>query len=318
VIGLTRATAETALTSAGFVLGTVTTASSPTVADGSISRSDPSAGAEVNPGSSVNLEVSSGPAQVAVPDVAGFTRAAAETTLTGAGLAVGTTTAANSPTVAAGNIIRTNPIAGTLVNPGSSMNLEVSSGPASVAVPDVAGFTRAAAETALTGAGLAVGTTTAANSPTIPAGNIIRTDPIAGTLVNPGSSVNLEVSSGPAQVTVPNVVGLTQAAAEAALRSAGLALGTVTTVQSPVVPAGGVSSSNPRAGDLVNQASKVDLEVSIGQRAHWWQPILPYIPGALFDVIVLILLGTIIWGISGQGFLTNLGNYQVDVARDRL
>jgi hypothetical protein len=76
-----------------------------------------------------------------------------------------------------------------------------------------------------------------------------------------------------------------------------LALGKVTTTQSQVVPAGGVSSTSPRAGYLVDQGSRVDLEVSVGQRFDWSQ----YIPGGVFAVITLIVLGLIGWGISGQG-----------------
>ncbi|MBV9117690.1 MAG: PASTA domain-containing protein, partial [Acetobacteraceae bacterium] len=83
----------------------------------------------------------------------------------------------------------------------------------------------------LTGAGLAVGTATTASSPTVAASNVIRTDPLAGAPVNPGTAVNLEVSSGP-QVAVLDVTGSTRAAAETALRIAGLALGTVATLES--------------------------------------------------------------------------------------
>jgi RHS repeat-associated protein len=77
----------------------------------------------------VNLVVSSGPPQVAVPNVVGQTQAAATTAITGAGLVVGTVTQQSSNTVAAGNVISESPTAGTLVNVGSAVNLVVSSGP---------------------------------------------------------------------------------------------------------------------------------------------------------------------------------------------
>ena len=44
----------------------------------------------------------------------------------------------------------------------------------------------------------------------------------------PGSAVNLVVSHGAAPVTVPTVVGQTQAAASTAITGAGLVVGTVT------------------------------------------------------------------------------------------
>jgi hypothetical protein len=67
-----------------------------------------------------------------------------------------------------------------------------------VDVPDVVGLAQAAAETAITGAGLDVGTVTTENSDTVAAGDVISQDPVAGTSVPVGSAVDLVVSSGPA------------------------------------------------------------------------------------------------------------------------
>src|SRR4029077_4594807 len=105
---------------------------------------------------------------------------------------------------------------------GSAVNLVVSTGPAPVAVPNVVGQTQAAATTAITGAGLVVGTVTTASSPTVPSGSVISPSPGAGTAAAVGSAVNLVVSTGPALVAVPNVVGQTQAAATTAIAGAGL------------------------------------------------------------------------------------------------
>jgi beta-lactam-binding protein with PASTA domain len=93
----------------------------------------------------------------------------------------------------------------------------------------VVGLTQAAATSAITGANLALGTVTTAASTTVPAGRVISQSPTAGTQVTQGSAVTLVVSSGPPQVAVPNVVGLTQAAATSAITGANLTLGTVTT-----------------------------------------------------------------------------------------
>jgi hypothetical protein len=65
---------------------------------------------------------------------------------------------------------------------------------------------------------------TTQSSSTVPAGNVISQNPVAGTSVAAGSAVNLVVSTGPAPVAVPNVVGLTQAAANA-ITGAGLVVG---------------------------------------------------------------------------------------------
>ena len=77
-----------------------------------------------------------------------------------------------------------------------------------------------------------------------------------------GSAVNLVVSTGPAPVTVPNVVNLTQAAATTAITTAGLVVGTVTQQSSATVPAGSVISQNPAAGTSVAAGSAVNLVVS--------------------------------------------------------
>jgi uncharacterized protein (DUF2345 family) len=65
-------------------------------------------------------------------------------------------------------------------------------------------------------------------------------------------------------VAVPNVVGLTQQAATAAIASAGLTMGTVNTAYSPIVSSGSVTASNPAAGTQVAAGSAVRLLVSTG------------------------------------------------------
>ena len=268
IVGLTQAAATTSLTSAGLVVGTVTTQSSSTVASGTVISEAPTAGTSVNVGSAVSLVVSSGPAQVSVPNVVGLTQAAATTSLTSAGLVAGTVTTQSSSTVASGSVISEAPAAGTSVNVGSAVSLVVSSGPAQVSVPNVVGLTQAAATTSLTSAGLVVGTVTTQSSSTVASGSVISEAPTAGTSVNVGSAVSLVISSGPAKVSVPNVVGLTQAAATTSLTSAGLAVGTVTTQSSSTVASGDVISESPAAGTSVNVGSAVNVVVSTGAASN--------------------------------------------------
>lgn len=82
---------------------------------------------------------------------------------------------------------------------------------------------------------------------------------------NPGSwKITFTVSTTPAQVAVPNVVGLTQAAGTTAITGAGLVLGTVATASSSTVAVGLVISESPAAGTLVNVGSAVNIVVSTG------------------------------------------------------
>lgn len=133
-----------------------------------------------------------------VPDVVGSTQAAGETTLTNAGLVVGATTKVSSISVPAGNILSTHPAAGTSVAPGSKVDLDISSGPSvQVAVPDVVGNTRSAAETILKTAGLTVGAVKTHHTNEFPDGAVISTNPPAGELVTTPAAVELDISSGP-------------------------------------------------------------------------------------------------------------------------
>lgn len=180
--------------------------------------------------------------------------------------------------------------------------------PETIPVPDIVNLTQSEAEKKLKAAGLVVGNVTTANNTTTQAGSVSSANPIVGTPVSSGSAVNLEVSSGPAQVAMPDVVGFTELAAEAMLRNAGLVVDAVTKTSSNAVPAGGVSSTNPAAGRLVSQASKVNLEVSTGPETNWWTRAVPI----LFTLLGLSVLGLIVYGIYGNaGFLTNLANKEV-------
>src|SRR5262249_19122622 len=215
-------------------------------------------------GSAVALVVSSGPPQVAVPNVVGLTQAAATSAITGANLVVGTVTTVSSTTVPAGSVISQNPTAGTQIVAGSAVALVVSSGLPQLAVPYVVGLTQAAAAGAITNANLIVGAVTTASSTTVPAGTGISQNPGAGTQIAIGSTVTLVVSSGPPQVAGPNGVGPTQAAPTSAITNANLIVGAVTTASSTTVPAGSIISQNPTAGTQIAIGSTVTLVVSSG------------------------------------------------------
>jgi beta-lactam-binding protein with PASTA domain len=264
VVGIMQDAATSAITGAGLVVGTINTQSSATAAPGLVLSQSPTAGTNVASGSAVNIVVSSGPTQESVPTVVGLTQATASSAITSAGLVVGTVSTQSSSMVPAGSVISQSPTAGTNVASGSAVNIVVSSGPTQESVPTVAGLTQAAASSAITSAGLVVGTVSTQSSSIVPAGSVISQSPTAGTNVASGSAVNIVVSSGPTQESVPTVVGLTQAAASSAITSAGLVVGTVSTQSSSMVPAGSVISQSPTAGTNVASGSAVNIVVSSG------------------------------------------------------
>ena len=101
----------------------------------------------------------------------------------------------------------------------------------------------------------------------VPEGNVIRTDPEAGTSVEPEQQVRVYVSSGQEMATVPTLTGLAQDAAIAALTDAGLVLGTITTQNDAGLTAGTVISSDPADAASVPQGTTVNLVVASGRVA---------------------------------------------------
>ncbi len=267
VVGLPLPDAQQAIVAAGLTVGTVTKAYDNTVPAGSIANQDPAAGALVPPGSAVDLVVSAGPAPVTVPDVVGQPLLDAEQAIIDAGLVVGVVERAYSDSVPAGSVIKQAPAGGTVVRPGTAVDLAVSAGPAGVTVPNVVGRPLADAERAIVAAGLTVGAVEKAYSNTVPAGSVIKQAPVGGTIVRPGTAVDLAVSAGPAGVTVPNVVGRPLVDAERAIVAAGLTVGAVEKAYSNTVPAGSIVKQAPAGGSIVRPGTAVDLVVSAGPAA---------------------------------------------------
>jgi beta-lactam-binding protein with PASTA domain len=163
---------------------------------------------------------------------------------------------------ATGKVISQDPARGSSVAQGSSVNLVISLGPQMVTVPNLEGLTQDAATAAVTAANLTVGTITQQTSNTVASGNVVSQDQPSGSSVAQGSPVNLVISSGPEMVAVPNLEGLTQAAATTAITAAKLTVGTVTQQTSNTVATGKVISQEPASGGSVVQGSPVNLVIS--------------------------------------------------------
>ena len=97
-----------------------------------------------------------------------------------------------------------------------------------------------------------------------PATTGAKTASISITSDGGNGSVSASGTGTTPNVTVPNVVGMTQAAASTAITGASLTVGTVTTQSSATVPAGQVISQNPAAAASVASGSAVNLVVSSG------------------------------------------------------
>ncbi len=209
--------------------------------------------------------LSSGGTPVAVPDVVGQQQAAAQQVITAAGLEVGTITNVPSTTVEAGEVTSQTPSPGTEAKEGSKVDLVVAGKSEGVKVPSLVGLTKDQAEKQATDAGL-TSTSIEVYSATVAKGLVVNQSPQANAVVQPGTEIALQVSKGPqpaANVTVPNVSGLTQADAESALRKANLEP-VLLQNYSQSVPSGNVISQAPAAGASVAPGTQVTILVSKG------------------------------------------------------
>jgi eukaryotic-like serine/threonine-protein kinase len=197
---------------------------------------------------------------VSVPNVVGQSEQAAGATLRQAGLNP-VASLASSATVPSGLVVSQSPQAGDDVKKGARVGIVVSQGPASAALTDVHGLSADKAAAQLRKAGFKP-TNKAQASSSVKTGLVIATEPPAGTEIQVGSSVTLLVSSGPAPVRVPDVVGQSQAAAEADLSNAELAVGTVNQKVSSTQTAGTVLAQSPTAGSSLHAGEKVELTVA--------------------------------------------------------
>jgi beta-lactam-binding protein with PASTA domain len=298
-VGLTRIDAQATADEHGLRLRVMfeETDSAP---QGTVIAQDPRAGRPVAIGGRVTITVASQPAQVSVPDVVDVREDDAINTLLDAGLEPGTRTQRTSDSIDAGRVISTNPRAGVIVEPGSSVDFVVSRGPAAtpsptprptatpavVTIPDVRGLSEADALTELGAAGLKAGERTRKNNSKVGAGDVISTDPAAGVQVKRGTAVDYVVSKGPAPtpsptpsptpthrptpaptaaiVTVPQLRGMAEADALTELAASGLKPGTRVRRSSSSVALGAVISTDPKAGVQVARGSAVDYVVSKG------------------------------------------------------
>jgi serine/threonine-protein kinase len=149
-----------------------------------------------------------------------------------------------------------------------------------VSVPDVVGQTRGTAVSAIRAAGLVPQAFTVPSAQ--PKGTVVSQGPQAGKRVPGGSKVRLNISSGqtsggvpppppppppppgtkPATVTVPDVTGRAQEAAQRQFNSAGLKAGVVYVPSDQ--PEGAVVSQSPEAGTTQKRGTRIQLNVSLG------------------------------------------------------
>jgi beta-lactam-binding protein with PASTA domain/predicted Ser/Thr protein kinase len=195
VVGEPEDDAVDTLEDAGFGVQ-VDTEFDPEVRRGLVISQDPPAGDRVEEGTEVTLVVSRGPPPEVVPNVVGQTEEDAGEILVEAGFVVGTVTPRESDEDE-GIVLEQDPPGDSEARPGAAVNLVVSSGPATVAVPDVICQDLGSAQEEIEGEGLDFVLTGSRFSDECPQGTVAEQNPAPETQVQPGSNVRIKESSGP-------------------------------------------------------------------------------------------------------------------------
>ena len=200
-------------------------------------------------------------------DLTGYTLSEAEEKLNAEGLGVKKAGTLASDEYEEGKIVSQTPAAGEFVDKNTTIEVIVSSGPAMIDIPNVKGMSKSEAVKALEDAGFDA-STDYAYSDTVAEGKVISQTPGANSLGNKGDRVSIVISQGPEiiLVKVPNVLNYTQESAVAALKAAGLSVGTITTSYSDTVAKDCVISQSIPTDTQVVKETVVNLEVSLGEK----------------------------------------------------
>ena len=216
VTGMAIGTARSELQNLGFTVKVGQGEHSNTVAKGDVAATNPGSGASAKRGTTVTLIESTGPVMIGVPQVTGLTEAAAQAELKKSGLTPGSVTTAASDTIPVGVVISTSPVAGTSWPQSKPIGITVSAGPP---LPNFVGQQFSAAQGAAQAGGYQLQQQTVSNSAA--QGTIVGQSPAAGSPITKGEVVTVQVSNGPPQVSIPNVVGQNVRQATQELQQAG-------------------------------------------------------------------------------------------------
>ena len=210
------------------------------------------------------------PESIAVPNVVGLTQAEAKAQIEQAGFTWELNPdKVTSDTVAEGSVASTDPAAGTQAEKGATVRVTISSGPDSVTLPDnLVGMSPDDARKAIEALGLKWELDSSkVASDTVPEGKVAQTNPSPGSKVKAGQTIRAYLSSGSDQVDVPDLSGMTQDQARSTLKSVGLELGNVTSVDSEKEK-DRIVAQDPATGTKVKKGSTVGVSVSNGKAAQ--------------------------------------------------
>ncbi|MDU4244718.1 MAG: Stk1 family PASTA domain-containing Ser/Thr kinase, partial [Varibaculum cambriense] len=194
IIGMSAIEAQRTLEGLGLNMEQGQAIASDTVDKGKVAATDPKPGTKVDTGSTVTIQLSSGAAEITVPDVSGQTQEAARKALEDAGLRVGSVKYEDDSKVAADRVIRTTPEAGSSASKDEEVILVLSSGYVSIDSGQVVGKSQEQGLKYLADLGLQTNTVTEETT-AVPNGQIVSVEPSGRVKV--GSSVTVKVAKTP-------------------------------------------------------------------------------------------------------------------------
>ncbi|HFU4466238.1 TPA: Stk1 family PASTA domain-containing Ser/Thr kinase [Streptococcus suis] len=201
VIGQTLQVATENIEVAGLEVGSVTEEATTEVEEGKVLRTNPGARTSRKEGSKIDIVLAKS-ASIELPSLIGQAKETAQQELENLGLQVRIKEEFSNQ-YEAGLVIAMNPKENNLVGKGDVVTLTISKGVAPQTVPNVVGKTDSAAIQLLEAAGFVVGTISQEYHNSVASGSVISSDPVAGTELAVGSTINLVISKGK-ELIMPN------------------------------------------------------------------------------------------------------------------
>ena len=166
---------------------------------------DPAADAQAKAGQEITINLSTGPKQAQIPDVAGLTPAQAREKLKSAGFEKTKEARSSSTPEQKDRVVTTNPPAGQLSAITNELTIVVGSGPEDVMVPDCSGQSTDVCKQILTASGFLKTVVVDVDNPAA-AGQVVGTEPGTGESAPKDAVIQIRVSRGN-QFVMPNLVG---------------------------------------------------------------------------------------------------------------
>ncbi|MCX7832541.1 MAG: PASTA domain-containing protein [Actinobacteria bacterium] len=262
LVDLSVKEAEKLLSEKGLKIDIASKKYSATYEKDKIISQDPPPGTRIEKGKVVKVVVSLGERPVKVPNLFGKSVLEAGQILGELGLRIGEVTYEYSDNIPEDMIMKQSPSPNSEVSKGTAVDIVISKGVEVVIIPDVTGLSLDKAKEMIKKAGLKF-EVVEEESETFEKGKVIRQSPSPGDNAKKGDKVLLVVSSGPAFVAVPNLIGMDSLSARNQLQSLGLEVETVNVEVFEESQVGKVVQQTPDPNTKVRKGTKVTIWIGI-------------------------------------------------------